>query len=234
MHKHTVATLALMVAVLWPARDAVAQQAERQPGGRYLQCESIGGRTRECAVAADDEVQLSRQLSRMPCVEGRSWGRNRDAIWVSSGCRAQFAVTGHGEGRTLRCESRDGRSTHCPADTREGVQLQRQLSKSQCIFGEDWGWDEQAIWVTDGCRADFLVPGGRHADAAMQRVRCESKGGGHASCDADAGPNVRLLRQLSDAPCVEGQSWGVRPGEIWVDHGCRGDFEFQRATQDPR
>jgi hypothetical protein len=36
---------------------------------------------------------------------------------------------------------------------------------------------------------------------------------------------VRLVRRLSDAPCVEGRSWGYNQNEIWVDRGCRAEFE---------
>ena len=35
-------------------------------------------------------VQLVRQLSSSPCVQGRSWGYGRNGIWVAQGCRAEF------------------------------------------------------------------------------------------------------------------------------------------------
>jgi Protein of unknown function (DUF3011) len=37
-------------------------------------------------------VRLVKQLSREACVEGVSWGFDRDGIWVDKGCRAEFAV----------------------------------------------------------------------------------------------------------------------------------------------
>ena len=37
-------------------------------------------------------VRLARQLSREACVEGVSWGFDRDGIWVDKGCRAEFEV----------------------------------------------------------------------------------------------------------------------------------------------
>jgi len=33
-----------------------------------------------------------------PCTRGRSWGYSRDAVWVSRGCRAEFAVGSYGSG----------------------------------------------------------------------------------------------------------------------------------------
>ena len=56
-----------------------------------------------------------------------------------------------------------------------------------------------------------------------QHLRCESDKGRPRSCQADVRGGVRLTRQLSRSPCVEGETWGVREGEIWVKAGCRGD-----------
>jgi hypothetical protein len=35
-------------------------------------------------------VRLVRQQSKSACVQGRSWGYNRNTIWVSRGCEADF------------------------------------------------------------------------------------------------------------------------------------------------
>jgi hypothetical protein len=35
---------------------------------------------------------------------------------------------------------------------------------------------------------------------------------------------VQLVRQLSDAKCKEGSSWGQDKGGIWVDKGCQAEF----------
>jgi hypothetical protein len=56
-------------------------------------CESINNRDRECSVPRGP-IALVRQLSNDDCIEGRTWGYDRDksAIWVSRGCRAEFRV----------------------------------------------------------------------------------------------------------------------------------------------
>ena len=59
-------------------------------GGRVFRCESHDDRVRECAVNTRAGVQLVRQLSDSPCIQGRSWGYGRNGIWVSNGCRAEF------------------------------------------------------------------------------------------------------------------------------------------------
>ena len=37
------------------------------------------------------------------------------------------------------------------------------------------------------------------------------------------------MKRLSDARCVEGQSWGQRGDRIWVSNGCRAKFEVTRT-----
>lgn len=131
--------------------------------GDIVRCESDDGRTRECRIDGG-RVLLERQLSRASCIEGRSWGYGRGSVWVSQGCRGEFAVRrgggwdrpdyGYG-GRVFRCESNDGRYTECAANTRAGVQLVRQLSRASCIEGRSWGYGRSGIWVAQGCRGEF-------------------------------------------------------------------------------
>lgn len=154
------------------------------PGGNYGQgayagqtfrCESNDNRVQRCATGAPGRVQLVRQISRAACIEGRTWGSDRGGVWVSQGCRADFATTGRGNaygygdsygnaygsggnyggGRLFRCESINGRTRECAVNTRAGVQLVRQLSSAACIQGRTWGYGRTGIWVSQGCRAEF-------------------------------------------------------------------------------
>ena len=61
-------------------------------------------------------------------------------------------------------------------------------------------------------------------------VRCESGKGRPQYCKADVRGGARLVRQLSRSPCMEGETWGVREGEIWVKAGCRADFALGETT----
>ena len=60
-------------------------------------------------------------------------------------------------GRMITCSSNHGDRVYCDADTRDGVQLVRQISGSPCRQGSTWGYDRRGIWVDRGCRADFSV-----------------------------------------------------------------------------
>src|SRR5690606_40513902 len=55
---------------------------------------------------------------------------------------------GYASGATLRCESDEGRTRHCRVDTRGGVSITRQLSRTACVQGRNWGWDNSGVWVS--------------------------------------------------------------------------------------
>jgi len=137
--------------------------------GRYdqrIRCESHDRRTNYCNVDTRGGVRLVRQLSDRACIRGRDWGANDRGIWVTDGCRAEFALgsgrgygSGNGYARSFRCESSDSRTRYCNVDTRYGVDLVRQLSRSACIEGRSWGVTRDGVWVSRGCRAEFAVGG---------------------------------------------------------------------------
>lgn len=142
-------------------------------GGDSVVCESRDNRYTECRTGFRGPVELVDQLSSSQCVEGRSWGRTRDGVWVDRGCRARFAsyYGGGGGGNyngggywqpsggyTVECESKDNRQRTCQWDWNSGTPyLVDQLSSSPCVRGRSWGYDERRgiLWVDQGCRAVF-------------------------------------------------------------------------------
>lgn len=117
-------------------------------------------------------VVLVRQLSRGACIEGRTWGWDRRGVWVTEGCRGEFASAGgdwgggdwgggpgygHGVGSTIRCESHGGRTQYCDIGRVRDVRLERQLSRGECTEGYTWGVDRRGLWVTQGCRGEFSI-----------------------------------------------------------------------------
>jgi len=40
--------------------------------------------------------------------------------------------------------------------------------------------------------------------------------------------HVRLIRQNSNAACIEGSTWGWNRAGIWVDRGCGAQFMVDR------
>src|SRR5688500_6086044 len=70
---------------------------------------------------------------------------------------APMAASAQYGGRTVPCEADNGRPAFCRVDTRGGVRLVDQDSRSPCIQGRTWGYDSRGIWVAQGCRAKFQV-----------------------------------------------------------------------------
>lgn len=71
--------------------------------------------------------------------------------------------------------------------------------------------------------AAFIL-GGCSSSPSTRTVSCASTGGAFTNCERVGTANVTLSRQVSDTPCIENVSWGVRDGELWVDQGCRAEF----------
>ena len=138
---------------------------DRYADGGRIRCESRDRRTFYCEVDTRAGVRLVRQLSDHRCVRGSNWGANERGIWVSDGCRAEFELgtdsrysdSRYGYGRSFRCESTDSRTRYCNVDTRYGVDLVRQLSRSSCTEGRSWGVTRDGVWVSRGCRAEFAL-----------------------------------------------------------------------------
>ncbi|WP_256775482.1 MULTISPECIES: DUF3011 domain-containing protein [unclassified Stenotrophomonas] len=60
-------------------------------------------------------------------------------------------------------------------------------------------------------------------------IRCESQNNRERACPT-RWRNATLVRQISGTACVQGQTWGVRNGAIWVNRGCRGEFAEARGN----
>jgi hypothetical protein len=178
--------------------------------------------------------------------------------WDSGWYRDPYGYGLHNDwrdgGGIVRCESHDHRTRHCRVDTRGGVVLVNQLSRSGCFEGSTWGWDRGGIWVSGGCRAEFRVLGwdrarwdgrndwrwrydgrggdwrwrsdwrGRHDWRYARRIVCESDRGRYRECRIPVGRGVDIVRQLSRGRCELGFSWGWNRGAVWVDRGCRAEF----------
>jgi len=148
--------------------------------------------------------------------------------------------------QTISCSSDDGKRHYCSANGR--ARLVQQRSQSACTEGYSWGSDSRGVWVDHGCRADFEIVGGRggwdrdhdrdrdrdhdgyrddsnYGSGGGQIISCSSDDMHKHYCPADTRGGVQLVKQRSDSSCRQGRSWGFDGRGIWVDHGCRADFQ---------
>jgi hypothetical protein len=82
--------------------------------------------------------------------------------------------------------------------------------------------------------AIILIIAGSATTAYAEQITCESHQSQTEACGTlQPGGSVRLVQQLSNAPCVEGQNWGIRTSPnhdaIWVSGGCRAVFDVQAS-----
>lgn len=146
-------------------RAAFAVRGNPKTAVASVVCESNDGARNVCGAETHFGVAMVRQMSESECVLDKSWGFDRDGIWVSNGCRAQFALGGYRlsaeavpqTASKVICDSLDGKRNVCAADTTRGVGLVRQLGDIDCVLNRTWGYTGDAIWVADGCHAEFAV-----------------------------------------------------------------------------
>jgi hypothetical protein len=68
-----------------------------------------------------------------------------------------LAMAQNNNNSVFNCSSNDGRLHSCRVNTNAPIQFYRQVSDAQCIPGETYGIDQGGVWVTNGCRADFVI-----------------------------------------------------------------------------
>lgn len=83
--------LGLVFALLVVPAFAAAQQS--------ITCEANNDNRKYCGSYNPDQVRLERQISGSPCVEGQTWGVDRQGLWVERGCRAVFSIGGRRDDR---------------------------------------------------------------------------------------------------------------------------------------
>ncbi len=148
-----------------------------------------------------------------------------------------------GRPQTIRCASQDYARQRCRVDTRGGVTLVQQESKSACVQGSTWGYDPDGIWVRNGCAGVFAVgrrgpgygggngggygggfPPAQVPGAGYGRViACSSINYQPARCAVDVYNGARLVQDISGS--CNRRNWGWDRGGVWVANGCRGRFE---------
>jgi hypothetical protein len=63
---------------------------------------------------------------------------------------------------------------------------------------------------------------------AQKSITCESDGG-YKFCPVDTYGRAILVRDTSNGICVAGTNWAYDRHGVWVDKGCKGEFEVNDA-----
>ena len=160
-----------------------------------VRCESRGAEREQCAIERGARVELARQLSSNPCRQNSTWGVGSGYIWVSGGCRADFAVsalssaypTGPGNANATPMQLRACRSEadrRLPGYSYEQVEV------------EPYHREGSTAWVTGGpgttgACARSPRTGGSSTSPTTPTGAARARRGSPASRAAPAGRSVR-------------------------------------------
>jgi hypothetical protein len=136
------------------------------------------------------------------------------------------------QAREVICTSEDYRRRECIKPFRGPAVLSEQFSAVRCVEGQSWGQTRDRIWVDRGCRGRFREdprPVAPILPPSMEGVVCESREGRRRRCPTPFRGPAQIAEQYSQAACIQGETWGSTPGEVWVTRGCRALFVEARG-----
>jgi hypothetical protein len=164
-----------------------------------ITCSSDDMRRHYCNIAQGTRARLARQRSDAQCIEGQTWGQNGSQIWVDRGCRADF---------TLQAGGRRDRD------------WDRDWDRDDDRDHHDHDWDRDRDHDRDRDRDKY---------GSSRIVTCSSDNMRRRTCNVGSHGNIRMVRQRSDARCEFNRTYGFTGNSIWVDRGCRADFEVMNG-----
>ncbi len=120
----------------------------------------------------------------------------------------------------IRMIEQEYAAAHSGADISDN-QLEYYLDRSS----QGWSMDQ----VTADIRANGDNPWRPQSGYVATDVICTSINNAYAECAAPFRGTAVVAQQISQSACVEGRSWGQKPGVIWVNNGCRARFGIVRG-----
>jgi hypothetical protein len=216
----------------WSAPRLAAQTS-------MVRCESRGSSQEQCPIPSIARVELARTLSQEACREGHNWGVSPGFIWVTRGCRAEFAVTstGYEPGPGNATANRNQlRACQSEADRRLAAYSYDQISvepdsrQGSVAYVRWWAGPTGGLCAVDANgRVLQFTTNPASGGGVTTRIVCESRRNGREECRIPAGARIRLLRQTGDSPCRLNDTYGQGAEYIWVAEGCRAEFEVMTS-----
>ena len=165
-----------------------------------VRCESKNNAYASCYADTSGGVRLTHQLSSQGCWQNDTWGYDRNRIWVTRGCRAEFTT-----GRQGSSGNGDKAAAAIAIALVGAAVIASQRDKDRDHDREDWGDDS-------------------YGGEPRSVFRCESRDNRYSYCRVPVRGHVEIYRQQSSSPCQYGRSWGQERDRVWVSEGCRADF----------
>ena len=132
--------------------------------------------------------------------------------------RGTGAFSHNNDSRYANSRNNDGQSRNF---SYEAIVNNRNRNRNGNVSGIRYDW-----------RGGWSGNGGGDGGYGRQSIYCASDDGRRHTCPVNTGGGVRLVNQKSGSTCVQGRTWGFNRNSIWVDRGCRADFEVGRGRGD--
>jgi hypothetical protein len=194
---------------------------------------AVDGQTNQVVVNEGDTLRLgnSDTANYRGYDNNRGYPNNRSTLHIN---RATYGSAYRTSDVTARLNSRiqDGQINEQVTNQSMGGDPAPQQAKNLTVQYTMNGRNDQVV-VKEGDTLRLGNNNGANSNNGQgpqlaQRVRCESQGGNQRNyCVADTRNGVRLMRTLGNSQCTEGSNWGYNNSSIWVNNGCRADFEMQ-------
>jgi DUF3011 family protein len=157
-------------------------------------------------------------------ITSREGGRNPTVVF-NSDAQTEFisnrGVRVRGTGAFSRNNDRDYNNGQSRNFSYEAIVNNRNRNSNGNVSGVRYDW-------RGGWSGNDSGDGGY----GRQSIYCASDDGRRRTCPVNTGDGVRLVNQRSGSACVQGRTWGFDRNSIWVDRGCRADFEVGRGRGD--
>lgn len=186
-----------------------------------VRCESSNNGYRACNVDTRGGVRLTRQLSSQGCWQNDTWGYDRNRIWVTRGCRAEFRVGSRSSDSNTGAKVAGALvlgTIAAIAIANRNDNQRRDRYNYNGRYGNGYGGNGYDYGYGDG-----YYGGGSNWG---REFTCSSRNGRMTWCGQRVGRSeqVEIRRQSSNSPCTYGRTWGVDRNQIWTDQGCRAVF----------
>jgi hypothetical protein len=229
---------------------------------RTVRCESTNSRRTTCRVDTQGGVRIARQISHTDCLEGRTWGANSSGIWVSNGCRADFAI---GSGRNYRSDDRYG-SNRYGSNSYSGNGYNGYYSNGyNANYSNRSGYasaGDTSYYINNDHRngdnvysdSTYRINSDRDRDAGYGNSYAYNNGYAYGNgytnrssstqivrCDSTGDGRTYCRNQTTGAVtlgrtrsgnCTQGQTWGSDQRGIWVSGDCNADFSIGEDADD--
>jgi hypothetical protein len=210
-------------------------------------CSSDNGQLHSCRVNTNAPIQFIRQRSHAECIAGQTYGIDRGGVWVTNGCRADFAV-GYQGAYNQGTYNNGGNDNDADDQNNNGNWRRRHHRDGDYngTYSQNGPYNNDPYNNEPNNSGSYDRPGtyqgpynnGGYINSGEQIHYYGTYKNGRTKCSADRGAGQTFCStggQLSDATivrqngsCQRGQNWDVSQYGLWVADGCSAEFQIQR------